>query len=353
MIKIKYMIVHKLNIKNPNPILRNECIEHTNSKLSKALDFFEKHLKNVEMQSSTRRCQFDNLENNVISKRIADIINASMDTKEETFIRESKEMTITLSRLMRQSSSTSDGSLFIILYEENEQEYIGLLKMNLNDGVRVNDDLSIDVFEEMLPSTNEKLHKSAIILLKEYNKDELHLKVLDKQASEKEPAKFFMINFLNAKELADNKNTTLYLQSEIPNYFLDKIEPKDMPTLSVKLRNRFSEGREFDIDSDIEPIVKPLLKKEYENIDMSIIIKPFKEQALKKYTDISFKFIPDVDVVKEIVYRSNNNFFEMKLAPDLSINNDYVIEKKSNGDVLITLKNGIGNGLEIIPVRGR
>lgn len=351
-ITISKLIVHKLNINDSLPILNNTCIDLSSDELQAALPFFKEHIINSRKQGAMKSCQFADINDNSIRKSMTRIIDSqNKDIINETFIDESRQLTQRLADRIRSSSSRSDGSLFVILYNDNGKNFVGLLKMDPNDGVQVNADLSITVRKDMLPSINEKLHKSALIELKEYRENEFHLFVLDKQKGINDPARYFMEYFLNAKELSSDRNMTKFIQSEIGNSFDQVIEVSSKPKLNSKLRKRFLEQDMFNIDTDLEPIIRPLLKETFRNLDLTEIINDFKDKILKAYPDAQFTFVPDEEVVKEVIFRTPNKDVELKFSPALTFEDDYFIELKPNGDVIVTLKNGIGSELEQVHTR--
>lgn len=353
-INISKMIVHKLNIFDKEPIYNETCIDLTNKEVLDAIPFFEKHINNSRKQGSMKRCQFLGLDNNVIRKSMSTIMDSGKtEHLEKVFIEESKNITKRLADRIKGSSSKSDGSLFVIMYSDGEREFVGILKMDPNDGVQVNDDLSITVRKDMLPSVNEKLHKSALIELKEYKENDFHLFVLDKQQSVSEPARYFMEYFLNAIELHSDINITKFVQSQIAESFTSLIESDDISVLNSQLRNKMSEQSKFSIDTDLEPIIRPLLKEPFRELDISDHINDFKDKILKSYPDAEFEFVPDVKSVKEMIFRTPDKQVELKFSPHLKYNEDYIIEPKNNGDVIITLKNGVGSELEEVPTRRR
>lgn len=353
-IKISKMIVHKLNVNNALPILNNKCVDLTNKKLEAALPFFKKHITNSRKQGSMKSCQFNDLDDNSVRKSMTKIIESlGNNSFEEIFIEESRHQTLRLAERIRKSTSRSDGSLFVILYESNDRQYIGYLKMDPNDGVQILEDLTIEVREDMLPSINEKLHKSALIELKEYRENEFHLRILDKQQGDKEPAQFFIEKFLNAIELSSNKNMTRYIQSQLSYSFDQLIGEENVPVLDNILRVNFMQKEEFNIDIDLEPIIRPLLKETFKTLDLKDSISDFKDQILKVYPDADFTFKPDVESIKEMIFRTPDKNVEVKFSPELVMNEDYFIKHKDNGDVIISLKNGIGAELTEVPTRRR
>ncbi|EKQ3623222.1 nucleoid-associated protein, partial [Enterococcus faecalis] len=243
------------------------------------------------------------------------------------------------------------GSLFILLYEDDNSTFLGLLKMDPNDGVQIHDDLSIEVRKDMLPSINEKLHKSALIELKEYKENEFHLYVLDKQQGVNEPAKYFIEYFLNAIELASDKNLTKYIQAEISSSFDQLIPAENIPYLNNNLKHAFIKKETFDIDVDLEPILKPLLHNSNEDLDLTESIEAFKDKILKTYPDATFKFKPDEVSVKEIIYRTPDKSVEIKFDPSLELGEDYAVDHEKNGDTIIKLFNGVGIDLKEVPTR--
>lgn len=353
-IELEKIIVHKLNIKKERPILAEQCINLEDDNLKEVLPFFIRHISNSKDQGSMRKCQFKAIDDNVIRKQMTILFdNLSSDTFENIFINESRELAKQLSKKIKKSTSTSDGSLFVIKYKDNTKDMLGLLKMDPNDGVQVNKNLTITVQKDMLPSIKEKLHKSALIELKEYRINEFHLNVLDKQQNTNDPAKFFMDNFLNACELSSDRNITKYIQSEIYNSFDSIININKKPKLINELKRSFLEKEKFDVDVDLEPILRPVLKDSFKDLDLTDNLSDFKKSIRKRYPDAQFSFNPDVEAVKHAVYRTPDKNVELVFSPDLTLEEDYLIDHKTNGDVLITLKNGIGDELTLQPTRGR
>ncbi|MGY3778020.1 nucleoid-associated protein [Isobaculum melis] len=351
MIEFKKMIAHKLNVKNALPILSGSCIDLEHEDIQLALPFFEKHINNSRNQSSIKRCQFEAIEDNVVRKSMSLLVDAiENDEYEDIFIQESKNLALNLSKRIKDSTSTSDGTLFVLSYRNGENDLIGLLKMDPNDGVQINDDLTITVHKQMLPSINEKLHKSALIYLKEYKKNEEHLLVLDKQQGVNEPAKFFIENFLNAKELSSDKKMTLYVQSKLSSEFDQIID--NIIEFDVQVKNKLATCKKFNIDSDLETLLRQNLRPEFETLDLSPSIEEFKVSLLKEQPDAVFEFTPELDYVNENVFRTPDKKVEFRFAPTLELEKDFTIQEV-NEEVIITIKNGRGHGLEPIKSRRR
>jgi len=134
-IEISKMIAHKLNINGGLPILSDRCIEIDSlEKPEEALDFFVTHIEKSRGNGFVKKCQFSNLDDQAttIKNRIMNIIANIEDPEklDEVFVNESIEITRKLARIMQNSSSKSDGSLFVILYSIDGQNFIGLIKMD-------------------------------------------------------------------------------------------------------------------------------------------------------------------------------------------------------------------------------
>jgi len=68
----------------------------------------------------------------------------------------------------------------------------------------------------------------------------------------------------------------------------------------------------FDIDTDLEPILRPLLKESFRDLDLTESISDFKDKILQVYPDAQFNFAPDEDAVKEVIFRTPNKVVKLK-----------------------------------------
>lgn len=342
-IEFKKIIAHKLNINENLPILGDACIDLEQDGIDKALPFFEKHIDNSKRQGAIKHCQFKDIDDNFVRKSMTKLIDGDKkENLEEIFIEVSRELALGLAKRIRESTSKSDGSLFVIWYNNEEEELIGILKMDPNDGVQINDDLSITVHEHMLPSINEKLHKSALIYLQEYRTNEKHLLVLDKQQGTKEPAQFFMELFLNAQELSSNRMMTEYVQTEIVSGFDLLVE--NVATFENRVKKRLATGERFDLDADLEPLLKASLRSEFETLDLTESIEEFKDRILRKQPDAPMSFEPEIKAINDTIFVTPDKSIEMKFSPTLEIGTDFTIVETGE-EVVVTINRGHGHGL--------
>lgn len=314
------MIVHNLNLGNDRPIFSDKLINLENLEIeNNALDFFREHIRNSRGQSSTKQCKFNLNIANHVKGSIIDLHKtyySDGDQFEDRFIEKSKLLTDHLANSMR-NKSRSDGSVFIFLYFYNGEEYLGILKMDPNLGIQVKDDLTLKVRDQMLPSTKEKLHKSAFIKFKDdFSGDDTHLFVLDRQQTKDEPAKYFMNDFLNAIEKANNDNLTIAFEREIKNEIVFNIEsPKDKSIFNSRLKTRLSEDSMFNLDEDLPQLTRGLLT---DGFALNECIDNIKSNVLKKYPDATFEFVPNPDKVKDLDFKSDDSRVVIKIKGNLS-----------------------------------
>ncbi|MBL1230745.1 nucleoid-associated protein [Enterococcus sp. BWB1-3] len=337
---INRLIVHKLNLRGNQPVLNDTCIDIEEVEdFEEALNYFKIHISNSRKQSFMRRCQFMGLENNTVKLNVERIMSNKEvpELFEETFIKESQAMTKKLFSTMKSTSSRSDGSLFFLYYTMDQKEYIGIIKMDPNTGVEIDDNLKIKVRKSMLPSVNEKLHKLAFIAIKNsYLENEFHLYVLDRQNGNKDTAQYFMDIFLNAKILSNNTILTQEIEKELITGFQEEIIPNNKwPKFSNAVKNKLNSGELFNIDEDIPSLVRPFLDKKNRDMDLKIPIEIVKANILKKHPDADLIFKPDVNFKKPIIYKSKNGEIEIRIKQGISSELVDIIPENEDGDFVV------------------
>lgn len=339
-IEISKMIAHKLQINKPLPKLSDKCIDLKDLENNKdALDFFTTHIENSRGQGFVKKCQFDYLENNTVKNSIESIISEIDDATifEQSFIDESKSMALKLAKNMKSTSTKSDGSLFVLLYSVDGKNHIGLLKMDPDIGVEVQDDLSIVVRQGMLPSKKEKLHKSAFIICQdEFKSNELHLFVLDRQQGSKDPAQYFLKNFLNARELPDNKNLTIAYQREIVNEFRDILPEDIFMNFNQKFKKRLMTGKKFVLDVDFPVLLREVLPQDQEDGDFDFYIRTISKNLVKKFPGEVTSFTPVIASINDTIYQTLDKDIEIKISQDAD-KDMYNLVKDNNGNRVLTV----------------
>lgn len=326
MVEILKMIVHDLNLSGPRPRLSSLPIDlNAIADVDTALDFFIKHISNNRTQSTTKRCYFDPSPANFVKQGVSRLSieynsHGLSNDFDRILIEESQRIVSSLRNHM-EGKSRSTGSLFTLLYRQKGEHFIGLLKMDPNNGIKVNDDLTITVVKDLIPSPDEKLHKSAFIKLRnEFTGTDLHLFVLDRQQSAENTAKFFMRDFLNAHEIANDTNLTSVAEKAIKREFLRLIPADKKLSFNEKLKKTLYSGEAFDTDRDLPSLVSGFFEDDY---DFGPIVQKVKDSIHAEFPDATFTFKPDPSVVKPTVFKTRNN------------------------EVVITVQNNISRGVEL------
>ncbi|MDQ0428522.1 hypothetical protein QOZ98_001348 [Planomicrobium stackebrandtii] len=314
---IEKMIVHNLNLKGNRPIyseglINLESLDHRDD----ALEFFKEHIRNNRLQGHTKICKFSDSQANHVKTSINEMSNLYSNPREdysfdELFKRKSIVITDHLANSMRGKSS-SDGSIFIFLYTYEESRFLGLLKMDPNLGIQVNDDLTLTVRPSMLPSTKEKLHKSAFIKFQsQFITDEAHLFVLDRQQTQDEPAKYFLRDFLQAIEKANSSNLTTAIEREIKVEICGRIEdPRIVSEFSSRLKTTLIHADRFNLDEDLPLLIRGLLP---DGFAIEESIRVIKNKVVAKFPDAIFEFVPDPLKVKDLIYKSEDQNVTIKI----------------------------------------
>lgn len=339
-VEISRMIVHNLNLSGDYPLFNEECLDLGNIEdVEIALDFFSKHINTSRTQSYTKHCQFWGQPANIIKNAIDEYW---LDQSEEAFVDFSVFITQYLRNIIDGTSSRSDGSIFVLEYLLDQEPYIGIMKMDPNDGIEVMDDLTIKVRKDLLPSPKEKLHKSAFIkLMDDYPENTFHLFALDRQQTTSEPAKFFMNDFLNVMELPNESNMTKSVQKEMLSSF-EHIIPYDRVHLfNQSLKRRMSDGTLFNVDIHLAPIIREYLDDEQVDLDLDPIIQEAKTKISAKYPGATFEFEPNMDKINPTVYKSRDGLVEITLANNILPENYSQYYDEETGDFVLRIDRGL------------
>lgn len=304
------MLVHNINLGGKKAICSNSLIDIDNLENKEdALSFFKNHIIDNRGHSSTKKCYFVE-EVNYVKNGAVNIYASLQSLKAEELsesefdsilIEESKKFVSDL-RVKMLKKSRSDGSLFVLYYVHDNVDYIGLLKMDPNNGIRVNTDLTIEVVKDLLPNIGQKLHKSAFIKLQEeYTGMNTQLFVLDRQKGEDEAAKFFIEDYLNAKQISDNRTLTKDIERAVKKEYKDFINPDDFSDFSTKIKHTLASGGSFNLDEDLPSIVRPFVPAE---TDFEHHNKKIKADVLKIAPDAVFNFSPDPNSVRTLLFKS-------------------------------------------------
>lgn len=346
MVKILKAIVHQLNLEGNKPILSDNILDLSST--SAVIDFFENHIIKSRDDSKIKACSFKNTSFNYVKNISEETYKKSQEYNgntiteenfEEFFIENSKVLTTQL-RIFMEQRSKSDGSLFVFIYELNDSKYLAILKMDPNDGVKVtiNDEtgkFEVTLIENMLPGIKEKLHKCAFIkLMSSYDNDEVQVLALDKQKGNREPAKFFMDNFLQVVEKANDKNLTVAVRKSIISIFLPIIPDNKKSLFSLCVTKRMSEKKLFNLDNDIESMLLNFVdRSDLDKLDMTYETSKIKTNVKEQYPDAVFEFTPNPEELNNIIYKSDDGKVKLTVNPENS--SDVIFESDTDDDYYI------------------
>ncbi|MBL0388491.1 nucleoid-associated protein [Tumebacillus sp. ITR2] len=207
-VQIKKMIAHEIDLDRSDVYTSDELVDVSNLS-EEILKFFIEHINTGVIDNKIKSCVFLQ-DMATVLRQVDDFVKDLSD--EEAFLYMTQSMTHNLYSAMEASSSKSSGTVVFIHYfdTERDMDFLSILKMDPSNGIQYHPETRVFTLRaKMLPSSRERLHKSAFIKLVDgLWSEKLHLYVLDKQKKTDTPTKFFMTAFLQSKELVNNKQST-------------------------------------------------------------------------------------------------------------------------------------------------
>ena len=292
-VQIKKMIAHYMDLTQNQPLLVDQIINITNQ--PEVVSFFTDHISKALTNKQIKSCKFTNSNGAVLQDNLA-ICTAPGNN--QCYIDKTKAMTRRLFQFMKSSTSRSSGTMIYVIYEETEtqREYLGILKMDPNEGIEFNPSTyQFTVRNQMLPSVKEKLHKTAFIkLIPTILNETIQLQVLDKQQKADGITMFFMTNFLEAEEVLQNKGMTKLLDQTLMDFAKEDKIAENIRPLSFKrevdrlLRN----GDQIDVDNALDRFLTPYVPGE-ENRES--LIEEIKQEMRNSNQDAHFIFQVEKD----------------------------------------------------------
>lgn len=330
-IQFHYLIAHIINLNENEPQLSSGVYSIPDLP-DKIINFFKKHIIASRTSRNTKSCVFTG-NPSYIEQKINNLSETDKSKLEEEFVQFSKDITIDLFEKMQQSSSRSSGSIFIILCTVDSKKFIIILKMDPNEGIQIiPETLELKLQENMLPNPKDKLHKCAFIKYDvDFNDEEIHLFVLDKQQTKGEVSKFFMTLFLKAREKSNDKLLTDYVKTRIIDDYLSII-PKDKKfEFGETLDKLFCNGVKINIEEDFKKLISPYFEND---VVIDENVEKFKSSLIQKYPDAQFEFtvIQEKHIIK---WGTKDENILLKYPKDLSDDIKITCGKKS--ETIITI----------------
>lgn len=296
-------------------------------------DFFRTHVIDTREGKSTKSCKFIDDDATVKTK----IKRFSTNRSDEEFIKLAKELTENLFKIMKNSSSNSNGTYFVLELEIDNEGCIFLIKLDPKQGVQIDyDSLTVSVLENILPDSNDRVHKCAIIRFNKPEEEKAELFVMDKQQREGEPARFFIETYLQAEEILNDRIMTKEVIREAKEQFVNILPDADPNKIYDSIDREFSNGSRIELNSSIKNVLLDNVPSDQENRELYIenTADQFVKDYLKKYPDHQTSFVVErKDNV--VIYRSDKDqiFFRFNKGILTDIN----VSKDPDGDTIIKI----------------
>ena len=327
------MIIHKLIIhvldKNSDVPILNDYEGKINPEVDK---FFQKVIKRVTKDDDLRKGAFKNYSENIIKNCCEQMIY-----DENTFLENSKEIAAYLFEIMKINSEIDSCDLAVCLYTVKDEKYVAILKLDYKKLYThsiefIDDKFNIQMVanEIGIPETGRQ-KQCAIVGISGIN-DEFHLRLLDKDAEKEESESKFIIEFLNAEKIDDDKYKTKVFKNSAENWITNALSDDIKQAEDVRsiLNYTLKEKHEIDIHDFVESSIKE------DNLKDS-----FKEHMEDKGLDEGFN-IDKKWVEKKLKKRSikTDNGFDVKgNLDDFEDPMKYSVKQNPDGTIDITIKN--------------
>ncbi|MEK3807208.1 nucleoid-associated protein [Bacillus sp. FSL H8-0547] len=330
-ITIKQMIAHDMDLKKESPLLAPDIINLT-SVPTVIFDFFTRHIQNSLNARQIKACTFNDSSTYVQTK--VNVIAKNL-TMTPIFVNETHELTKDLFLKMKATSSKSSGALFFLIYDIDGEDYLGIMKMDQNNGIQINKvTFSLEVQENMLPNPEDKLHKCAFIkLISDFKNENVHLHILDRQKASGEVSQFFMNSFLQSNEILNDKIMTKRVVDKL-HEIAERIVPKEQVLpFQFSIDRLFQNGKEIDLDLDLEKLVIPYINEEKQRADF---IESFKTSLRSEFEDVKFQFKAEKEPT---VMCFNSAGKEIKIEFPIEFFGTLVkIDQSTQGKTIITIE---------------
>ncbi|MBD1223305.1 nucleoid-associated protein [Virgibacillus halodenitrificans] len=329
---IKRMAINLIDLEESDAKTSIELFPLKNS--SEVIDeFFRTHFLETRHGKNTKSCRFFDEDATVKTK----IERFAENNSDETFLKLSEELTDNLFKIMKNSSSTSNGTFFVFEVSTEEEDCIFLIKLDPKHGVQVDyTDLTVKVLENILPDSNDRVHKCAIIRYNSRDDVNADLFVMDKQQKEGEPARFFIETFLQAEEILNDKIITRTVIKEAKEKITDLLPEVDQSEIYNSIDKVFSNGSHIELQKAISDVLKTHVPEEKTDRELYINSnsEKFVSDYLTKYRDHQTSFTAErKDNI--IVYKGEKD--QLYLRYNKGITSKISFNKDQNGNDVITI----------------
>ncbi|MEW4224012.1 nucleoid-associated protein [Rossellomorea marisflavi] len=337
---IRRLAINALYLQNPAPKVTKKLFAlNDKSKHARIIDFFSTHFLETREGKSTKSCKFYDDDATVKTK----VSRYAKNFTDQEFLKLSKELTENLFKIMQSSSSNSDGTFFVLDIEYNNEPCIFIIKLDPKSGVQVDiSTLTVRILENILPESNERVHKCAIIKTRyEEDSKKADLFVMDKQQKEGEPARFFIETFLQAQEILNDKIITRQVIREARENVQSILPEIDPQRVTEVIDREFTNELKIELRTSIKNVLESTVP--VDKVDREIFIERSTDNFIKGYLDkfpdhqTTFTAERDDNVVK---YRAEKNqvFFRFNRG----IIGKIKFNKDNAGNDVITIDKSLG-----------
>lgn len=284
-IRIRRVIVHIMDSTVGMPVLSDAEIQFG----SDFADFLKEHIYKIISGDDCKECQF--------YKDESEVYKMLIQYEEEYFVDISKDMANFLYQIMNSNIDIPAADLVVVRFDERENKYLALLKMNYKEfythktrtGEEGNENQIIK-YKSILPTESQRLQEAAII-----NLSDLSVRTIEKKYDVNgEKTNYFSYLFLKcASRLSPKSKLSIVTRAveSVQNGYYDETKQYEA---NMKAKNiihqELEEKGSFTVETIADKIFdqKPDLKQEFqekmEKYDMvREEIKPRNEKTLKKY----------------------------------------------------------------------
>ncbi|WML54330.1 nucleoid-associated protein [Neobacillus sp. PS3-12] len=296
-------------------------------------NFFETHFTDTRHGKSTKSCKFIDSDATVKTK-----INRYFENKnDENFLVLSRELTENLFKIMKNSTSNSSGTFFVMEIEYNGEECIFIIKLDPKHGLQINYiDLTVSVLQNILPDSNDRVHKCAIIRYKKPEDSEADLFVMDKQQKEGEPARFFIETYLQAEEILNNKIITREVVRSAREQLVQILPAVEANKIYEFIDKEFTNGSRIQLETAIRNILENTVPNDKEDRELFIhhSASNFIQVYLEKNPDHQTSFVAErKDHV--VIWRSEKD--QIFFRYNKGIMNEITFATDDHGNTIITI----------------
>lgn len=317
---IKKVIVHILDSYMGMPVLSDRELECGPD----LYEFFRAHLEKVTNSDDVKQCRFT--EDSIFPMVLEGFVP-------ESFVDVSRALAEELYRIMNANIDIPAADLAVILFRYQEQDYLGLLKMNYKSsythftvsdlGENTND---IIMQKALLPSESQRLSEAAVIAL-----ETMDIQLLEKKYDINGTKVNYMSQlFLKCHAPLSQKarlNIVAKAVEQVNNKYFDKEDIDRKMAVKKIIHNELEESGALNVETIKEKVFKDNedMKKDFEekiekyHLDESVEIRPQNKQTVKKFERQHLKTDTGIEITIPMDQYGNNENVEFFTNPDGTI----------------------------------